>query len=341
MAWRPWHHPFPMQQQLATLFKAARTRWAQVRDSVVGQWLLTGLRWLFVGAVIAYLTYQLTDIGWARVWNALPTTPWFYILLLLMYATLPATEMVLYGKAWKADAWALLPALLRKRVLNNDVLGYSGEAYFLVWARRHTNLGYRQVFETIKDNTIISSVASTSVAFLLLATFFLGGQIELLTQYLPGDSSLFAAGVAIFILVVVVGVNFRRTIFSLPASLLLLIGAGHLTRFVLNNGFQVTQWAVVISGVSVGSWITLLAVHIVINQVPFVPSRGLVFMSAGVGLSGPLHIPEAALASMLLAQALIDQGLNLLTYAGTTALDAATVDDHEELENLSLPDERT
>jgi len=80
-------------------------------------------------------------------------------------------------------------------------------------------------------------------------------------------------------------------------------------------------------------------VHIVINQVPFVPSRGLVFMSAGVGLSGPLQVPEAALASMLLAQALIDQGLNLLTYAGTTALDAATVDDREELEDLSLPDE--
>jgi len=328
-----------MQQRLSTLFQTAQARWTQFRDSKAGRRILTGLRWGFVGGILTYLAYQLTDIGWARVWTELPTTPWFYILLLLMYATLPATEMVLYGRAWNANAWALLPALLRKRVLNNDVLGYSGEAYFLVWARRHTNLGYRQVFETIKDNTIISSVASTSVAFLLLAAFFLGGQIELLTQYLPGNSSLFAAGIAICILVVVVGVNFRRTIFSLPSSLLLLIGTGHLTRFVLNNGFQVTQWAVVISGVSVGSWVTLLALHIVINQVPFVPSRGLVFMSAGVGLSGPLQIPEAALASMLLAQALIDQGLNLLTYAGTTALDAATVDDREELEDLSLPDE--
>lgn len=328
-----------MQQHLTTLFETARARWAQLRDSEIGSHVLTGLRWLFVAGILSYLAYQLTSIGWAEVWAELPTTPWFYILLLLMYATLPATEMVLYGTAWSADAWALLPALLRKRVLNNDVLGYSGEAYFLVWAHRNTNLGYRQIFETVKDNTVISSVASTSVAFLLLAIFFFTGQIELLTQYLPEQSSLLAAGMAIFILVVAVGVNFRRTIFSLPPSLLLLIGAGHLTRFVLNNGFQVTQWAVVIPGVSVGSWITLLSLHIIINQVPFVPSRGLVFLSAGVGLSGPLQIPEAALASMLLAQALIDQGLNFLTYVGTTAFDAATVDDPEELDDLSLPEE--
>jgi len=328
-----------MQQRLSDLFQTARTRWSQFHESRAGTYLLAGLRWLFILGITSYLVYQLTTIGWTRVWNSLPTTPWFYVLLLLMYATLPLTEVILYGKAWTANPWALLPALLRKRVLNNDVLGYSGEAYFAVWAHRNTNLAYRTILGTIKDTTIISSVASTSVAFLLLAVFFFTGQIDLLTQYLPAQSSTLGAGVAIVILVVSVGVNFRRTIFSLPSSLLLFIGAGHLTRFLLNNGFQVTQWAVVIPEVSVGSWITLLALYIIINQVPFVPSRSLVFMSAGVGLSGPLHIPEAALASMLLTQTLLDRTLNLLTYAGTSALDAVTVDDREELDDLSLPDE--
>lgn len=330
-----------MKQRLSDLFETARNGWTRFRESTVGKRILTGVRWAFMFGILAYLAYQFTDIGWARVWTSLPTTPWFYILLLLMYATLPLTEVVLYGKIWDAEGSTLLPALLRKRVLNNDVLGYSGEAYFSLWAHRNTTLGYREILETIKDNTIISSIASTSVAFLLLAIFFLSGQIDLLTQYVPGDPSTLAAGIAIIILVVSVGVNFRRTIFSLPPSLLLFIGAGHLTRFVLNNGFQVTQWAVVIPDVSVGSWVTLLALHIVINQVPFVPSRGLVFMSAGVGLSGTLQIPEAALASMLLAQTLLDRALNFLTYAGTSALDAVTVDDQDELEDLSLPDEMT
>ena len=330
-----------MLDRLYDAVATVRTGWHQFSESAAGRRVQKGLYWLFLIGVVSYLAYQLTTIGWAELWASMPTTPWFYVLLLLMYATLPVTEMVLYGAAWSAQYRALLPALLRKRVLNNDVLGYSGEAYFALWTQRHTNLGYRQVVATIKDITILSSVASTSVAFLLLAIFFLSGQLGLLTQYLPGNASLLAAGMALVILVVSVGINFRRTIFSLPPSLLGLIGAGHITRFVLNNGLQVTQWAVVIPGVSVEHWITLLALHIVINQVPLVPSRGLVFMSAGVGLSGALQIPEAPLASMLLAQALLDRGLNLLTYAGTSALDAAMVDDREALENLSLPDERT
>jgi len=328
-----------MTQRLDRLFETARTQWSQVRKSRLGQWLLRGLRWGALAGILAYLTYQFTSVGWARVWSALPTTPWFYVLLLLMYATLPATEMVLYGTAWNGSPWALLPALLRKRVLNNDVAGYSGEVYFSAWAYRHTNLGSREILATIKDSTLLSSVASTSVAFLLLAVFFATEQVDVLTQFLPGPSSTLAAGASVFVLAVVLGVRFRRALFSLPPSLLWLIGTGHVVRFLLNNGLQVTQWAVVLPSVPPETWITLLALHIVINQVPLVPSRGLVFMSAGVGLSGPLHIPEAALASMLLAQTLLDRGLNLFTYAGTSALDAATAGERAALEDLSLPDE--
>ena len=330
-----------MQTWLSDRFDAARTWWKTFQDSKRGQRLLTGIRWLFMAGVISYLAYQFTDIGWGRVWNALPTTPWFYILLLLMYVNLPIAEVAIYGKAWNATARGLLPVLLRKRVLNNDVLGYSGEAYFSLWAQRNTNLGYRKAFETIKDNTIVSSIASTSVAFLLLAGFFLSGQVKLLTRYLPDETSTVAAGIAVLICVTAVGVTFRRAIFSLSPSLLLWIGGAHLTRFLINTGLQVTQWAVVIPEVSVGSWITLLALHIVVNRVPLVPTRNLVFMGAGLELSGALQIPEAALGSMLLAQTLLDRVLNFLTYVGTSALDAATVEDRGDLEDLSLPDERT
>lgn len=328
-----------MTEKLYYLYETARRWWTRFRESRTGQWILTSVRWLFIGGITAYLAYQLTAVGWAEVWTSRPTTPWFYILLLLMYATLPATEAFLYGTVWNTEYRNLLPALLRKRVLNNDVLGYSGEAYFYLWARRETNLDRLDLIQTIKDNVIISSVASTSVAFSLLAVFFLTGQIDLLEQYLPDETSTLAAGVAVLILVVSVGVNFRRAIFSLPARYLGLIGMGHLVRFILNNGFQVIQWAIVIPEVSTGTWITLLALHIVIQQVPLIPSRSLVFMTAGVELSGALHIPVAALASMLLVQNLLDRALNFATYVGTTALDAATVDEPDDLEDLSLPEE--
>jgi len=307
---------------LRRFWDAAYERWTSFRESRFGQNVLKGLRWLLVAGIVTYLAYQLTNIGWGRVWASLPTTPWFYILFLLMYATLPATEVVLYGAAWRERYGALLPALLRKRVLNNDVLGYSGEAYFYVWAQRATKIDAVDVARTIKDNVIISSVASTGVAFSLLAIFFLTGQVELLTEFLPTKTSTLAGGVALVILVVSVGYNFRRALFFLPSHLLWLIGGGHVLRFILNNGFQVLQWAVVIPEVSVGTWITLLSVYIVIQQVPLVPTRSLVFMSAGVELANVLQIPTAALASMLLAQSVIDRGLNLGVYVGTTAYDA-------------------
>ncbi len=327
-----------MRQRLHEFLTTTWARGRQFFNSQTGQQLLTGLRWLFVGGIVAYLGYELTTIGWGKVARSLPTTPWFYVLLLLMYGTLPLTEAVLYGTAWNARYRDLLPVLFRKRVLNNDVLGYSGEAYFYLWARRETNLGTGTVLRTVKDNVLISSVASTSVAFGLLAVFFLTGQIELLRQYLPSEAYTLGAGVAVLIILVSVVVAFRRSILSLPSSLLWLFAAGHFARFILNNGFQVTQWAVVIPEVSAGTWITLLALYIVIQQVPFVPSRGLVFMSAGVGLSGPLQIPEAPLASMLLAQSLLDRGLNFLVYTGTTAAEAVG-DEVENLDDLSIPEE--
>jgi len=326
-----------MTDRFHRLYEAIQHYSDRFSGSRLGQSVMAGLRWLFVGGIVAYLGYELTTIGWGKVTRSLPTTPWFYVLVLLMYGTLPLTEAVLYGTAWDARYRDLLPALFRKRVLNNDVLGYSGEAYFYVWARRETNLDALDVLGTVKDNVIISSVASTSVAFSLLALFFLTGQVELLQQYLPDQTSTVAAGIAVVVLVVSVGVNFRRAIFSLPSRLLWLIGAGHLLRFVFNNGFQVLQWAVVIPEVSAGTWITLLALHIVIQQVPFVPTRSLVFIGAGVELSGPLQIPTAALAGMLLTANIVDRGLNFATYVGTTALDAATVED--DLDDLSLPDE--
>lgn len=330
-----------MQEQVRPLFDTTRERWNQFRKSRAGRRVLKAVRWCFLAGIVAYLAYQLTDVGWGKVWRALPTTPWFYIILLLMYATLPVTEAVLYGKAWNARFRDLLPALLRKRVLNNEVIGYSGEAYFYLWMRGRTNLSSGDILRTIKDNTIISSIASTTVAFSLLAIFFLTGQIDLLKQYLPDATTTLAAGVAVVIVVVSLGVAFRRAIFSLPARLLWMIGAGHLIRFLLKNGLQVVQWIVVVPDVPVGTWITLIALHIVISQIPFLPARSLIFMSASVELSGMLQVPTAAIASMLLAQSLIDRGLNLLIYVGTTALDARAQNEVDELEELSLPEEIT
>ncbi len=94
---------------------------------------------IFFG-VLALITKHLADIGWDEIWSALPRTPWFYILIVCAYVTLPVAEVFVYEKIWGIPMWKRLPVLFRKRVLNEGVMGYSGEAYLCLWAHRHTDL---------------------------------------------------------------------------------------------------------------------------------------------------------------------------------------------------------
>ena len=56
------------------------------------------LRLLLVGAVLSYLVYRLTEIGWPDVLSALPTNPLFYIITPMIFMVLPLTERVVYRR---------------------------------------------------------------------------------------------------------------------------------------------------------------------------------------------------------------------------------------------------
>ena len=77
---------------------------------------------------------------------------------------------------------------------------------------------------------------------------------------------------------------------------------------------QVCLWVAVEPSVPLTSWLALLAAQIVLTRVPFLPGRDLVFVSAGLGLSGYLGVESAVVASVLLTTAILDRGLNLLLY---------------------------
>lgn len=294
----------------------AAWRWFNMRW--YGKWLRKGARYLVLVAVVCYLGYQFTEIGWKNVWNALPQTPWFYIISLGMYMILPMAESLLYSHAWGETAQKMMPIFFRKRVFNHDVMGYSGEVYFYWWARKNLPLPGKRLLATIKDNTLVSGAVSTGLAVSVLAIFFLFGQITLLEPYMPTSTNTWLASGVLVLIVGGVGVAFRRFIFSLPAKMLAVFAGVHVVRFLLTNGLQVLQWTVVMPEVSMASWFTLVSLMIVINQLPFLPSRDLVFVGAGIELSGWLGISPAAVAGMLLVKSVIDKSLNLLVFLATS-----------------------
>lgn len=285
--------------------------WDAFADSTRGRQSLRVGRYLLVGAILAYLAYQLAGIGWADVLRSFPTTPWFYATVLAMYAILPLAEVLIYSRVWNLDTRASLPILLRKRVLNTDVVGYSGEVYLFGWAKQHLETGTaRSLALAIKDNLIISSMMSVASAVGILVVLLATGYVTLGdVMQNPTPGYLVAGGAAIAFAGGLV-VQFRRSIFTLPRALLGWMFGVHGGRFLLSNALQVVQWWVVIPEAPFSTWATLLAVLIITNRIPLLPSRDLFFAGAGIGMAAGLGIPQAAMAGMLLVRSALDRILN-------------------------------
>lgn len=296
-----------------------KERWEGFAKSTRGKRIINGVRGGLVAGIVGYLVYRLSLIGWAELWTSLPQTPYFYVTVLLMYSILPVSESLIYGMAWEVKPWASLPVLLRKRVLNADVLGYSGEAYLFAYARKNVDKPARAIALVIKDNLILSSFISVATAIVLLVGLLLSGHVAL-EAILGNPAPGYILGVA-FALVLAVGlfVQFRGSIFHLTEDLLAKIAGLHVARFLLGYVLQVVQWWVVLPDAPFSAWATLLVVLVVTNRIPFLPSRDLIFAGAGIEMATALGVPVAPVAGMLLVRSGIDRVLNFGFFTATTA----------------------
>lgn len=285
--------------------------------TVRGRRILRFVRGAFIAGIVSLLIYQLSGIGWKEVWNALPTQPLYYVILLAMYLLLPVTESLIYGRLWHIRARDCLPIMIRKRVLNMDLVGYSGEIYFFVWAKDRIARSRGAIMATIKDNLILSSAASIAAAVLLLVGLVVAGQLDV-NQIVDNPSPIYAGvGVIAASLIGMLVYRFRRAIFSLPTPVLAAVGATHLSRFFAGYALMVAQWWVVVPSASFEAWAILLTASVLINRIPFLPSSDLVFVSAGAGLAPYLDVPAATVVGMLLVRSAVDRVLNLLLFTTT------------------------
>lgn len=290
--------------------------------STTGRRLAKGVRALFFIGVVSWLVYRLSGIGWAEVWAERPRTPWFYVIWLGLYFQLPLVEAFIYRAVWKLPIRESLPPILRKRALNQDVVSYSGEAYFFVWARKRLGWSDREVAGTLKDNAIASSLASWTAAVLLIGVFLYTGQI-VLADLIGNQNPLYVTvGLLLAAVVVALGLQFRRSIFTLrPRTVLGLFGT-HLGRFlVLVYVLQILQWWVVLPDAPLSVWATMLAVMTIINRIPLIPSKDLVGIGAVLGMTQLLQASAATIAAMLLVRSVLDKGLNLGLFVSTYLID--------------------
>ena len=107
--------------------------------------------------MIVALGRELFGSGLAGLYRTLPSNPLFYLVFALYYVGPPTFDYVIFRRLWQIPL-AGLAALHKKRISNEVLFGYSGEAYFYAWARQRTQI-VAAPFGAVKDVMILSAIA--------------------------------------------------------------------------------------------------------------------------------------------------------------------------------------
>lgn len=271
-------------------------------------------RWSLLGVaasvgLVAAILWQLGGGAADAMGMIVRLPPGVWPLLILLYLAQPLCDLVVFRRIWNLP-FAGFEALLRKNVINEVVLGYSGEAYLYVWARRAAG-SVVAPFLAIKDANIVSALLGNllTVALAVLSATQLR-ELDLDRRLGPALwSGLLPVAISIGLLV------FGRRVFSLRPDQLVFVGAVHAVRLAVVTGLTVWVWRTSAPQVEAGLWVVLLAVRYLVSRIPFVSNKELVFGNLMLLLLGA-HAPVAVL---LAALALVTLFLHLTVVVGLGA----------------------
>ncbi|TCP35865.1 hypothetical protein [Sphingomonas sp. BK235] len=224
-------------------------------------------------AMIVGLLHELLDHGLAGLRRTVPDSPGFYVFFLLSYFALPVCDFVIFRRLWRVPAAAFL-ALNKKRIANDILIGYSGDAYFYAWARARLEM-VAAPFGAVKDVSIVSGITGNLTAILLGAVALPLGY-ELIDPDLV-RIMLWSLGLALA--VPILAVAFSSRVFSLPRRDLWFIFAIDWLRITITSVTIALAWSYAIPSVAVGMWLFLVAGRQLMSRLPLLPNKDLLFAS--------------------------------------------------------------
>ena len=307
---------FSREQRETTL-----ARWREIRERPAVAKSLTIIQYTLLAGVIAYLIYRFSQVGWGEVIGALPTTPWFYIFFFLRFLVLPISELAIYEMIWGVPLLRAFPVFIRKRVYNFAVAGYSGEGFLAIWARRNLPVPSKDVVVGVKDNNLLSALASNISTVAMLVVLAVTGGLAASLEALPtGAAVLFAAAFTTALTLSIAVLSFRNRLIALPAVKMKALMGLHAVRMIVILVLHAAMYAAALPGTPVMAWMMFLALQLVLSRIPFIPNQDLVFLGAALSLSPLVGASEAAVAGMLLAEAGLSQLVNFVLFFATAYL---------------------
>ncbi|MGB5694890.1 MAG: hypothetical protein WBM46_04495 [Polyangiales bacterium] len=258
--------------------------------------------------VIGLLLYrQLRGTDWPAVLRSLPTSPWFYVLFLTRFITLPIIDTLCYSAVFATSLFRHFGTFLMKYILNMAVAGATGDVYFLFWAVRTLGIGYRRAFSAVKDVSLLSAAASNTVAVLVLGAYFALGDLSLTDSISRGAMITIIAVTLGTATLSVLFIAFRGKVFAVSTPVMWRIIAYHIIR----SGGDLTllgfQWTVGLPGTTFGDWINLLIVAVLVARAPGLPAKDFLFLSLALALGDTVDADSTKVKALFLTDTALRQ----------------------------------
>lgn len=300
--------------------RACHERWLVLRERRSVQRALQYAQYALFAAIVAYLIHKLSQVGWMDVIESLPASPWFYLFFVLRFLALPLSEIAIYEIVWARPLVRHFFVFIRKRVYNFAVMGYSGEAFLTLWARRRLSLSDKKIIVGVKDNNLLSAFTSNAATVILILGLAATGSLKAGVEAFPGAGWLFAFAFMSAGLLSVLVMTFRGKLLALPEGVLPKLLTVHGGRQALIILLHAAMYAAALPGAPLMAWMTFIALQLVLSRVPFLPNQDIVYLGAALTLAPIVGAPEAAVAGMLVAEAGLSQLFNGVMFLATAHL---------------------
>ncbi len=231
-------------------------------------------------AMIAGLGHELLKSGLAGLSRSVPSDPRFYLCFAALYMSLPTGDYIIFRRLWGIPIGGLA-ALIKKRIANEVVFGYSGEAYFYAWARARAKM-VAAPFGAVKDVSILSAIAGNAITLLMMAIALPLGHALMK----PDQLRMLEGSGAIVFAISLPFLIFSKRVFSLPRGQLWWVFGIHCLRLLAGSVLIAFAWHFALPDVSIGMWLFLAAGRLLVSRLPLVPNKDLLFANFAIILIG-------------------------------------------------------
>jgi len=267
-----------------------------------------------LGIILAYLIYRVTQIGWSDILGALPGSPWFYILSIMMFLVPVLCEMWSYHLITNNNIPQGMRIFSRKRVYNEALISYSGEAYLSAKLANIAGYNYRKALIAVKDNNLISALVSNSWTIMLVGLLLVLDRADILRDIWDVSPPLISSFAAVCIGLYGFILIFLRRLTSLNLHLIFKIGLVHLGKVLVVAFLQILQWTHAIPLEAMMTWLIFLTVQVLLKRIPGLPNADLVFLGVGLSLAGFAQSTVQEVAAILIAAAVMMQLTHLAVF---------------------------